>query len=450
VADRWTQEEVLALAPDAAGVAAGRALAVPSTWSAAGADDVAVWGLCLGLRHEPYEVVVDLTGPAFRCSCPSRKVPCKHALGLLLVWADGHVPVVARPGHAAQWLAERAARAERLAREADRDGAPAAPSGPPRTMAPPSSQGGDAARDKRQAERAARVRAGLDELDRWLADQVRGGLTAPHLASYATWDAVAARLVDAQAGSLANRVRRVGALVGAGPGWHEQVLEELAMVHVLAVAGRRTEHLPPALAASVRQGLGWTVARDDVLAGVPVTDRWHVAGRSDTEEDRITVRRTWLWGPATRRWVMVLAFAAFGQALDATLEVGTTFVADVHPFPAALPLRALVGMMHEVARPDEVGPVAGTLADALAARAAALTCEPWLERWPATVLAVPARLGQGWCLADDTGALPVLPGVDVATLLAVGGAQPQPITVELHGRGARPVAVHPPGRTVAL
>ena len=58
---------------------------------------------------------------------------------------------------------------------------------------------------------------GLVELDRWLEDRMRTGLADPSLARYATWDGLAARLVDARAGSLANRVRRLAGLVGASP-----------------------------------------------------------------------------------------------------------------------------------------------------------------------------------------------------------------------------------------
>jgi SWIM zinc finger len=52
-----------------------------------------VWGLCAGSGKRPYQTVVDLTGPAYKCSCPSRKFPCKHALALLLNWADDGAPV---------------------------------------------------------------------------------------------------------------------------------------------------------------------------------------------------------------------------------------------------------------------------------------------------------------------------------------------------------------------
>ncbi|MFC6750247.1 SWIM zinc finger family protein [Deinococcus aquaticus] len=46
-----------------------------------------LWGECQGSGQTPYLTGVDLSGPAFRCSCPSRKFPCKHALALLLLHA---------------------------------------------------------------------------------------------------------------------------------------------------------------------------------------------------------------------------------------------------------------------------------------------------------------------------------------------------------------------------
>ena len=134
----------------------------------------------------------------------------------------------------------------------------------------------DRGKEKRADERAARVRAGLDELDRWLADQVRRGLAAPDSTSRAAWEGAASRLVDAQAGALANRVRRATELLDAGPSGLGAVLGELSTLHTLAVAGRRPAALDPDLAMSVRTAVGWTVAREEVLAGTPVTDHWHV------------------------------------------------------------------------------------------------------------------------------------------------------------------------------
>ncbi|NEA10290.1 SWIM zinc finger family protein, partial [Streptomyces sp. SID10692] len=85
---RWSVEQVLALAPDAASRTAGGRLGTAGPWSGTGGDGAgAVWGRCEGSGSTPYRTVVDLTGPAYHCSCPSRKFPCKHALGLLLLRA---------------------------------------------------------------------------------------------------------------------------------------------------------------------------------------------------------------------------------------------------------------------------------------------------------------------------------------------------------------------------
>ena len=78
-------ESVLALAPDAASAKAANGLTKPGQWPLLGANEAAVWGECQGSSR--YQTQVDLSGPSFRCSCPSRKFPCKHGLALLLLWA---------------------------------------------------------------------------------------------------------------------------------------------------------------------------------------------------------------------------------------------------------------------------------------------------------------------------------------------------------------------------
>src|SRR6266481_710642 len=114
VAERWDRERVLALASDAPSQRTAQSLASGCAWpvtgAAAGAD--AVWGECRGSASAPYRAVVDLSGPAYRCSCPSRKFPCKHALALMLLWSDGTVGTNgAAPDWAASWLATRSAKA---------------------------------------------------------------------------------------------------------------------------------------------------------------------------------------------------------------------------------------------------------------------------------------------------------------------------------------------------
>ena len=106
--ERWEVEYVIALAPDPASAAAARRLALAAHWTDTGCDARAVWGRYRGAHAEPYEVAVELEEAACRCSCLSRKSPCKHALGLLLLWsAQAVLDDVARPPYVSRWLRRR-------------------------------------------------------------------------------------------------------------------------------------------------------------------------------------------------------------------------------------------------------------------------------------------------------------------------------------------------------
>ncbi|WP_344015815.1 SWIM zinc finger family protein, partial [Streptomyces thermospinosisporus] len=133
---RWTADQVLALAPDTASRKAGSRLGAAGPWTEAGSSgDGTLWGLCKGSGRTPYRTAVDLadaSGPAYKCSCPSRKFPCKHALGLLLLWAgeDGAVPRGEAPEWAREWIAGRRRRAESARAAAAPSGAPAGSADP--------------------------------------------------------------------------------------------------------------------------------------------------------------------------------------------------------------------------------------------------------------------------------------------------------------------------------
>jgi hypothetical protein len=428
---RWSLEQVLALAPDPAAAKAGRGLGTPKPWRETGSAGPLVWGLCQGSGANPYQTCVDLAEPAYRCSCPSRKFPCKHALGLLLLWSDGAVDAAQPPEWVAQWSAGRTERKEKAVSR------PAKATDPAVTAAS-------------VARRAQRVEAGVAELERWLTDQIRQGLAGAARAGYGHWDTMAARLVDAQAPGLASAVRRL-AMVAANP---ERLLAELGLIWLLARAYGRIDQLPDDLAATVRSRVGFPVATELVLAGPRVRDEWAVVGRRDEFDERLTVRRVWLRGATTGRTALVLSFAAAGAPLAADLVPGTAVEADLCFYPGRLPLRALVAQRYgEPRRLDRVDGSA-TLAQALTGYAEALAAEPWLERWPVVLehgvlvpgVLVPGAAGR-WRVADRDGAsLPL----DVSTgdpwrLVAAAGGAPSTVVGEYSTAGLRPVSVFTDG-----
>jgi hypothetical protein len=460
VVERWSVEQVEAIAPSAVAISAARGIASPRLWASTGAADQALWGTFQGTASEPYSAIVDHVEVGFRCTCPSRRRPCKHALALLLMWVAGHVVDSTAPAPVERWIAARRHRTgdapateaadEPIAADGAgdtraADGSDDVPADEP--PAPPDRDERDAARD----DRVARMMEGLSELDRWLDDRIRTGLADPSLARYGTWDALAARLVDAQAGSLANRIRRLAGLVGASPAWHVEVLAELGLLHLLAQAGRRLGSLPAPVADAVATSVGWQVRTADVLAGVPDTDRWIVAGRSDTREDRIEVRRHWLRGSTSRRWALVLSFAAYRQSLDTSLTIGSAIDADLHRYPGPA-LRAVVGLRR--GEPvDGAVPPALTIAEGCDEIGSMLVGEPWLDRVPTTVRATASQVGGRWSLTDDTGSLPLSDDSSaehVAALLALTAGRPADVTIEWTPHGVRPLTIHLDDRSIDI
>jgi len=430
VAEGWDRARVVALAPDAASLRAAQSLASGGSWPLTGAGDGdAVWGECQGSAATPYRTAVDLSGPAYRCSCPSRKFPCKHALALLLMWSgDGIANHAAAPDWAASWLAAWAAKAGDATE--------------PKPAADP------AAALQRAQQREARVAAGLAELDRWLCDQVRQGLAASQRSGYRHWDEIAARMVDAQAPGLAERLRALAAVPHSGPGWEGRLLEEYALLRLLATAYRGQQALSPELRDTIRSRIGFTVRQADVLASAtPVRDHWHVLARRDLDQDRISTRRVWLRGARTGRFALVLSFAAVGESLDNSLTVGTETDADLAFYPGAVPLRALVATRYDTVEAD--APPGAAISGLLAEYATALGQDPWLDTWPALLEVTPARAPFP-CVSDAVGdALPLHP--DAAgcwPLFALSGGRPVTVAGEWTPRGLRPLTAWAPGGIV--
>lgn len=97
-----TSDGVTALAPDAKVAAAGRKLGVPESWESPGRSADALWGKCRG--SAVYQVRVDLSDLAVKCSRPSRKHPCKHGIGLLFFAIETPFPEAPAPDWVTDWL----------------------------------------------------------------------------------------------------------------------------------------------------------------------------------------------------------------------------------------------------------------------------------------------------------------------------------------------------------
>ncbi|MEU0499978.1 SWIM zinc finger family protein [Nocardia sp. NPDC005998] len=426
----WTEDQVNALAPDASSLAAARKLA--GRWQGTGQSDTALWGLCKGSGAKPYQTVVDLAGPAYKCSCPSRKFPCKHALSLLLNWSGGAVTETAPiADFAAEWISARAARAAQPAKDPQL-----------RTANPATAE-----------QRRVRVTAGLEELDIWLGDQVRTGLAQTDR-SFRAFEAIARRMVDAQAPGVATALRQLPTTVVNRADWPDVVLAEYARLHLLIAAHRRLDELSPELQASTRIHIGYPMPTETVRAEPAVRDHWQVLGIRTSEEERLYTRRTWLYGRQTRRWAMLLehSFNAPNFSTEVPLP-GLMADAELHYYPGGAPLRALWGERRGAAEPFTTLPVLdGTIAAALDAHAGALGADPWLRSRPVLLTdVVPVWTENGWYITESDGtALPVAATEQPWRLLGVSGGHPVTLAAEWSAAGLVPISAFIAGEIVDI
>ncbi len=424
-----TVEQILALAPDASAQAAGRKLGAAKSWQHPGQTDTAVWGECQGSAL--YQVRVDLGSFGYHCSCPSRKLPCKHVLGLLLLTAGspGAVPRAEPPEWVADWLAKRAARAQQREEKKEKAAQPADP----------------AAQAKRAGQRHQRVLEGLDRFDLWLNDLVRNGLAGLETQPPSFWEDQVKRLVDAQAPGLAARLRRLGEIPGSTPDWPRRLLGHLGRLALLTHAYRRLEQLDEPLRTDVRQLIGWTLSQDDLSAqGETVSGRWLVVGQTVEDEDRLRVQRSWLVEQGGTRTALVLQFSAAGQPFPEAIPPGTCQEAEVVFWPSAYPQRArLAGRRGGLTAIAGELPGAPAVAEFLRRFAAALARQPWLERFLCVlknVTPIP-RAAAPWLVRDAAGDALPLAAREHWKLLALSGGHPVDLAGEWNGEELLPLGV---------
>lgn len=436
-----TSDQVLAMAPDASSAAAGKKHGNARLWKNLGMSAEALWGECQGSAL--YQVKVELASLTTQCSCPSRKLPCKHSLGLLMLAANekSAIPTAEPPEWVAAWLEKRqASSARRQERAEKKTGGDASPSADQRKTA---------------EKRLATVKKGLDGLDLWLNDLVRQGLAGVQTQPASFWERQAARLRDAQAPALDTRVRRLAAIPNASTNWPEKLLAELGKLALLTHAFRLEDQLVPEMREEVRLLIGWNLTQEEVSTrGETVRDTWLIAGQVIEEAERGKTQRTWLFGSKSARPAMVLQFSFAGQPFGEHFALGSQQEAELTFWPGSFPLRAQVR-----ARLGEITPLKDRLPGYenidtfLDTVAQALGRQPWLDHFLALlreVTPVCSDDGQAWTVRDKDGHALPLAGSDHWLLLVLSGGYPVDLAAEWDGETLRPLGVMAEGEYTLL
>lgn len=426
---------VEALAPDAAAMNAAQKLARPGPWRALGHSAAAIWGECQGSAI--YQTRVARNDWAAKCSCPSRKFPCKHALGLLLLAAASPegFPEASEPAWVGEWLNDRSAtQARKAARAKTAD----------KAVDP-------VAQAARAQKRHANITAGIDQLDAWMHDLVRHGLARVQSESPSFWDAQARRMVDAQAPGLASRIRQLGAMMFGGDAWASHVLDGLGELALITHAYRRIDALEPALAADVRRLVGVTLDQSEVRAhGDLVEDDWHVLTDRVEEDERMQTQRAWLRGRKSGRSALVLQFAMPGASFEQLLIAGSVVPARLAFWPSAAPQRALVAERLGEPVPSVAPPAGVDVAGALDGHAEFVARLPWVGRSLLVLQDVVPVREEPELLADASGLALPLRGSPHDVLFALSGGHPITVAGEWNGRTLSPYSAWADGGITRL
>lgn len=432
-------EVVQSLAPDQGALGSAGKLLAAKHWIRVARDAATdtIWGECQGSGANPYLVVADTRDHGYKCSCPSRKFPCKHSLALM--WRYAERPQEFADDAPPQWVQDWLGRRKRGAKPGTpgaAEGVPAKDIGEARDAAaeaPAPSvedlQKKARAAERRRAQTEDAVRAGLDDLAQWLRDLLRGGLAAFVEDAPTHCRRIAARLVDAKAAALASRIDELPSRLLALPKAvrAEAAAFELGQCVLLAAAWRQTPD-----DADARAGVLQSPSRDEVLEagqGLRVASRWEVAGtRIATRRDGLVSQATWLVdlaaAPAADGQLSASsAGCGFALLLDyvpatagrrsAAFVPGQRFDAELVFYPGRHPLRAVLhrSLDTPAARPPPLpgGPASQSdaAADPLAAHRRHLSALPWAQL-------TPLRLGPGALSRDGRGQLwwTIRPGVD--------------------------------------
>ncbi len=488
-----TRERIESLAPDQASLAAALKLTKPAVWPVLAANDDAglLWGECQGSGATPYRVVVSPDDTGYKCTCPSRKFPCKHVLAVLWLRLDkpDRFATGAPPQWVADWSARRRPGGPRPGRPAADDGAPKqAPSldaalaaEPPAPVDPKAAARAEAQRQRVKAERESAILAGLDDLDRWILDQLSQGLAGFAQRSQAAVRTLSARLVDAKAGGLAARLDRLTADLFRAPEDQraDLAMERLAALTLIASAYRHRDRLPPPLQEDARRAVGWSVRREDLLADATaprVNSTWIVAANlSEVQPDKLRRLETWLirgeggvkptdaheiasrpltptLSPQERgedmpRVAVLMDFVPVsGGAFGFPFEPGECLEGEVVFYPSAAPLRGLLASRKPadaVCWPHGLMTGLGPALDEFARRLGAL---PWLDSWPVMMDGVAVRTaGKGaLVVADEAGRTMPIASAQVEALTPMLGLDRLSLLCLWDGRAAQVLAADTP------
>lgn len=327
-----SEAQIASLAPKPTAYNEGKKLGYAANWVSIGKSERALWGVIQGSGANPYLTKIDFNELAFSCNCPSRQFPCKHALGLMLIFADNATPAKAtadEPEWVSSWLDKRAVKttSNETGQQKQTEDDPIDPS-----------------KEKRQQGRLDAVDAGVEELVLWLSDLVRIGLLELPSKPISFFENMSARMVDSKAPGLAGWVRSLGKINYSGS-WEDEAMQVIGKLYLLIAAWKNISNLPEPWQQTIRNLVGWNQSTKDLMddaSAVAIKDEWIVLGQETETMEDLVVQRTWLKGCLKNHSALLLQFGTRFSPLQNMVVPGSIIEGEVAFFPGIYLQRGII------------------------------------------------------------------------------------------------------------
>ena len=397
-----TKQQLLAASPDEANTERAKQCANQWKWKLLEGNERAVWGE-YSTPGKPFVAAVDLNGPGFKCSCPSSKFPCKHALGLgILLFENNGLFKVGHnvPEAIEKWLEKRDARAEK-----GRKSEYTSPEDQSISKAEvPEEKTEWNALAITSEKRILEMKSGLGELKTWLEDLMREGIASLESQGAERLFSISTRMVDAKLGSIGRKLRSLIPVLGQD-NWHEQVMQTIGELYLLMNGLNKIESLPPLFQTEILTLAGVNIKKDLLLEEEGVYDIWQVVGKVTGREEQLTFRRTWLMGENTGETALLLDFSFGNQGFEQQWNVGNYFEGGLVFYPSIFPQRAILKTKEGIPQTPPILNGFSTIEKFKKGLSGAFAKNPWLTNFPAFFdKGIPVFKEDKWWLADESGA----------------------------------------------
>ncbi len=317
-----SEEEILDISPDSASTKNAQKLYNKTKWIVKKSQR-AIWSEIYGSGKKPYLTQIDIGSLAFKCSCPSRKFPCKHGLALGLYLASHGIESITQdsePIWVEEWINKRTKKRQEKPKEVK---------SPEKLKENLEAKWEKASKD-------------IEVLEMWLLDNMKLGILNFPNYDYSYWQELRKRMVDIKLSGI-NIFFTLLEEIDYEAEWEESVLLILSDLYLLIESIKRYKTLEENFKNELERLLGWSLSKQKLLLDEKATiidDTWMVVGVDIDKSESLTSRKVYLYGIKNNKWAYILEFSHGGSYFEDQFTKGSFIKAKLVFDSGVLQIRA--------------------------------------------------------------------------------------------------------------